>query len=493
MATVRHSLIRWPAFLIASILFAGCAGVSAREAESPVAMRGEEAITFTPNAGEAVEAYAGAFSVPENRAAADSRTLTLRYVRFPATGDRPGAPIVYLAGGPGGSGILTAKGRRFPLFMAMRAFGDVIALDQRGVGQSDETPRCVTDVVIPDDERLPPAETQERLLASVRHCETFWREAGVDIRGYTTVESARDLDALRAHLGAEKVTLWGISYGTHLALAAMREMEGRIDRAILASVEGLDQTVKSPARTDAYFDRLQAAIDADPKAKAAYPDIKAMIAGVHAKLDAEPVILTLKTAKGEGRFLLDRETMRRIASALIADPESAAMLLQLYAAADAGVYEPVAGALSRFVTPGEPLSWRVMPLAMDVASGITPARLERVRREAETALLGDVLNFPMPHLNRAIEGLDLGDDFRAGPVSAVPTLLLSGTLDGRTYPESQREAAAGLSDLSVVTVVNAGHNLFMTTPEVTAVIESFMRGEKIGERTIEAPAPVIVK
>ena len=47
-----------------------------------------------------------------------------------------------IAGGPGGSGISTARGSRFPLFMAMREFGDVIAFDQRGVGQSQGNLRC---------------------------------------------------------------------------------------------------------------------------------------------------------------------------------------------------------------------------------------------------------------------------------------------------------------------------------------------------------------
>jgi pimeloyl-ACP methyl ester carboxylesterase len=74
-------------------------------------------------------------------------------------------------------------------------------------------------------------------------------------------------------------------------------------------------------------------------------------------------------------------------------------------------------------------------------------------------------------------------------VSHVPTLLLSGTLDGRTYPESQREAVAGLDRLQAITVVNAGHNLFMTSPEVTTAIERFMRGEPLQSPRITVPLP----
>lgn len=103
--------------------------------------------------------------------------------------------------------------------------------------------------------------------------------------------------------------------------------------------------------------------------------------------------------------------MQRIASAMIADPQNAAMLVQMYQAVAADYYAPVEQLLARFVTPGEPVSWRVMPLAMDVASGIDAARLATVNTQAQSSLLGDVLNFPMPHLSDAM-GLNLGDDFR---------------------------------------------------------------------------------
>ena len=216
----------------------------------PVAPPVEESITFSANSGESVEAYRGSIMVPENRRDDASREIKLTYVRFPATGDSAGSPIVYLAGGPGGSGIQTAKGRRFPLFMAMREFGDVIALDQRGTGESDDAPRCVSSVVSPDDQSVSDEDFAELNRQSALECAAFWRENGVDMRGYTTAESVEDLDALRAAFGAEKISLWGISYGSHLTMAAIKRMDDRIDRVVIASAEGLDQTVKMPAETD---------------------------------------------------------------------------------------------------------------------------------------------------------------------------------------------------------------------------------------------------
>ncbi len=468
------------------LLSTGCVSPQTISTQPPV----ETPFMFKANSGEEAEAFRGEFTVPENRSDPNSRELTLRYVRFAATGENPGAPIVYLAGGPGGSGIQTAQWRRFPLFMAMREFGDVIAFEQRGTGESDDTPRCVSDVYIPDDKVVPGEEVVSLLRDSVVQCREFWREQGIDLGGYTTRESAKDLDALRAHLGAEKVTLWGISYGTHLALAAVKEMESRIDKLVFASAEGLDQTVKLPSRTDAYFDRLQTAINTQPAAKAAYPDIKSLMRKVHDKLDREPVMIELQSQSGESAdYLLQKQTMQRIASALIADPDRATGLVQIYSAVDAGYYAPVVGILQRFITPGGPLEWNAMSLAMDVASGIDQPRLDRVRQEADTALLGDLLNFPMPHLHGTLADMDLGADFRSAPSTDIPTLLLSGTLDGRTYPESQQEAVSGFTNLSTVTVENAGHNLFMSSPDVTDAIQRFMRGEMTEDETITIALP----
>lgn len=464
-----------------ALALAGCSTVSGPPP-------GETPYVFESRSGEKVDAYRGAVSVPENRSDASSRRIDVHYVRFPATGAKPGAPIVYLAGGPGGSGVDAARGERFPMFMAMRAFGDVIAFDQRGTGWSEAAPECVSNVVIPVDRRVAPAERNALLRRAAEECGAFWRKEGFDPAGYTTVENARDLDALRAHLGARKISLLAISYGTHLALAAVKEMGPRLDRLVLTGVEGLDQTVKLPSETDAYFARLQAAIDQEPAAKGAYPDIAALMRRVHARLDAAPVMLSVPTKAGVVPMLLTKEVMQLAASALIADPQSAARLLMLYLAVDAGLTEPVAQLIGRFVTPGAPESFRLMPLAMDVASGIDDERLTRVTREAETALLGDLLNYPMPQLKGAL-GLDLGEAFRAAPKSAIPTLVLTGTLDGRTYPAEQQAAVAGLRNVTTVTVENAGHNLFMLSPEIVETIGAFFRKDPLSDKTITVDAP----
>src|SRR5215213_10204171 len=76
--------------------------------------------TFENGKKEKVDAEFGTLLVPENRSDPQSNLIELAFVRFKSTAKNPGPPIVYLAGGPGGSGVFTAQGSRFPLFMALR-------------------------------------------------------------------------------------------------------------------------------------------------------------------------------------------------------------------------------------------------------------------------------------------------------------------------------------------------------------------------------------
>ena len=451
---------------------------------------GEQAIQFETASGETVAAYEGSLRVPEYRQAEDSRMLTLKYVRFPTTGETSGHPIVYLAGGPGGSGIETARHERFPLFMAMREFGDVIAFDQRGTGASNDMPDCTSSQHISATDPTTDAEYFQIQRAAFAECLSFWEEEGIDVRGYTTLESVADLNDLRQHFGANKIDLWGISYGSHLSLAALQNMDKHIGRVVITAVEGLDQTIKQPSRGDLYFDRLQAAIDSQPDAKAKYPDVKDLIQRVLIRLETEPLLVDVPMQDGSSApYLFQKRDMQQFTAALAMDPSRVVWILPVYKALDQGDTTPLAALMQQAVDPTDTaVSFRPMMSLMDVASGSGPERRAMIKQQADSALLGLHMNFSM-HLETVDPSLDLGPDFRKAPVSDVPTLVLHGTLDGRTFPESGQEATAGLSNRQTVTITNGGHNLFMLSPDVTATIQDFMRGENVDRREIIVDLP----
>ena len=114
------------------------------------------ALTLTPYTfenvrGEKVEAELGRLLVPENRRNTHSRKIEIAFVRFKSKANQPGPPVFYLEGGPGGSGIDAAKNQAFSSLMAMREFGDVVALDQRATGLSKPGLECSSSWDMPLD------------------------------------------------------------------------------------------------------------------------------------------------------------------------------------------------------------------------------------------------------------------------------------------------------------------------------------------------------
>src|SRR5262245_19711505 len=131
--------------------------------------------TFISARHDTVAAELGRLSVPERHGKPGSGTIELVFVRFRCTSPHPGPPIVYLAGGPGGSGIAAARGSRFPLFMAMREFGDVISLDQRGTGMSNPNLNCQEQIDFPVDKALDREEMLGLFRKQSRACAQSWR------------------------------------------------------------------------------------------------------------------------------------------------------------------------------------------------------------------------------------------------------------------------------------------------------------------------------
>lgn len=446
------------------------------------------ALRFEPYAfrladGSDLPAERGTFSVPEDRSDPHSRRIEIGFVRFRSTNPNPGRPLVYLAGGPGGSGVATARGPRQPVFLALRAVGDVIVLDQRGTGFSNHIAPCTA------RRRLDPAVPLSDATLTAYYRETLdqclgeWRAAGVAVNGYTTQESADDIEALRRALGVRKVDLWAISYGSQLALETMRRHPRRIGRVVLASADGTDQNIKLPAAVAASFARMEAAM---PR-----PGLVQLMRQVHARFDAEPQSFTVTPQGGQAvTFRIDSFPLRMMAGILPKNPDGIAQLAGAYAALNAGQTAAIAPQIYAFFYQ-RPLTMTGMTELMDIASGISDARLGQVRSQLPGSLMGDAINFPVSRLVGRVPGLDLGNAYRRMVRSDIPTLILSGDLDPRTPLEEQAGATAGLRNRHQIIVRNGGHDLFEAHPDLPRIMIDFFSGRPVGVTELSLPRPAM--
>ncbi len=449
-----------------------------------------EPIEFEAAGGEVVAAELGRFVVPENRQSDSSQQIELAFIRFPSTSPDPGSPIVYLAGGPGGSGTGAARYSRFPLFQSLREIADVIAFDQRGTGMSHtpEPEECEVSRPSPTDRPLDHATLAEMELDAARECAELWRDQGVDLAGYTTLESADDLKALQEVLGAESLTLWAISYGTHLALATIRRHPEIVDRAILAGVEGPDHTVKMPSLAERQLASLLALIHRDPEARERHPDFRTAMESLLERLDGGPATLEFVPPEGGAtrRVLVGRPELERLTLAMFRDPSTLVALPALYERLASGDLSPLGRG------PSEEFEMEAMEEAMDAASGMSEARRRRFLREADRTLLGGGTQLVGAQMAEALGIPDLGEAFRAPVISEVPVLLISGTLDGRTPVENAEEVLPGFLHASHLMIENAGHSddLFLSSPLIEDRMKAFLRGEPLPAREhLRVPPP----
>ncbi len=435
-----------------------------------------EATTFTPENGAAVEAEIGRFRVPENRALEDGRTIELAFVRFPSTNPNPGPPIVYLAGGPGGSGSGTARGSRFDLFQSLRGVADVIAFDQRGTGLSEQLPDCPHETVLPLDVPGSRESYTAAWAETARACAAHWRRAGVDLDAYNTEESADDLEALRLVLEADQIALWSISYGTHLALATIRRHPSSISSAVMAGVEGPDHTDKMPRDQQDILERIDAIQRAESPDATFLEDIEAVLE----RLREAPVEVALE----DGTVAITAFDVQWLAANMLGAPDLSLQLPELFQEMRADDFSGVAFWI-RYLKSSSGMG--AMSVAMDAASGASLWRQAQIASQGRETLLGDAINFPSPVIRDAIRVRDLGPAFRSPVLSDVPTLFISGTLDGRTAPANAEEVRAGFSRHAHLVLEGAGHSdpLFLSSPLILERIRTVFSGGMVESETLE--------
>ncbi len=432
------------------------------------------------------EAEIGRITVPEVRSNPRSRSIEIAFMRVPSRNPEPGPPTFIFTGGPGGSATRDAEWYAH-LIPDLLDLGDVVGVDQRGVGRSVPNLDEEFSRDLPFEELTDP----ERILGIYRklaaEAQAYWSGRGVDLTGYNTRETADDVDAVRRALGYDKINLLGFSYGSHIALSVIRRHGRHVAKAVLKGVEGPDHTFKTPGQIQEGLERVATAVEEHPTVGRDVPDFIALARRVLDRVEGGGV--TGKFESDDGRQfaipITPFDVKIWLANA-IGRKERLESVPRMLVAMDRGDFSDLAPRIVRLyrtINVWSPLG----PIA-DCASGMTAERARRIREEAPRTLLGHVVDFPFPDVCTAWDHPDLGDEFREPLRSDVPTLFLAGDLDSRTPISNAREVMRGFSNGTLVVVWNAGHDsrLFESDGTVRA-ISRFLRGEPVDQTEIVLP------
>ena len=217
--------------LIASLLFVSLAGCSSAQSADTTNLVHPVATSVKPAQGGHIEwktcennmvenIKCASFEVPYDYNKPSVGTFTLKLVKHPAgnPSKRIGSMLVN-PGGPGFGGSFLAENATSYFGGDLIEAFDIIGWDPRGTGESTPFVDCIDNYdkyFTADPTPQTEAEKTALIDATRLFSEECQKKSGDILPYISTNNTVRDMDAIRAALGEEKITYFGFSYGSEL-------------------------------------------------------------------------------------------------------------------------------------------------------------------------------------------------------------------------------------------------------------------------------------
>lgn len=398
----------------------------------------------------------GWLTVPEDWENPGAQKLKLPVVIYrPLDPDPALHPVIFLSGGPGYPAS-SQKGEGGWRRSANNIFPGraLIVFDQRGTGLSSPKLKCRDgdDPLVWHPVSYNPdnfGDIPKRVHAAYAACAAHHLAAGRQLSAFNTVQSAADVDALRRALKLKRVVLFGISYGTRLALTVMKLYPKHIDSVILDSVypPQSDHSFGDSKIYGPVLDRLFRACHQDERCAAAYPNLYDQFLLVLERFKKEPVIFEVTNLAGSER-LYARVDDRMFLVMLHHDMYQTSKIPQLpllISDVAQGEYTELIFRIENIVNSNN---------GIDMGANIAVNCNDNVDVVDRQPKINNAKSYPylsdFKAMNNAIYPCSIwptkpGTGNRGIVSSDIPTLLLAGALDAATTLEQAEIAAKTLS------------------------------------------------
>ena len=380
----------------------------------------------------------GTLTVLENPANPDGRRISLHLIVLPARdGIQRSEAVLYLVGGPGGAATDSIRFLADNL-SSIQESRDVVLVDQRGTGGSGRL-EC----------RLSHRQSLEATVAGripASLLETCLETLDADPVFYTTAASADDLDAVRRALGYERVDLVGVSYGSRLALVYLRRYPTRVRTVALRGVASPAGNVLADLgrASEQVMARLLARCSEDPGCAREHPELGTKLKRALARLAARPVEIPFESPDGDKRSLeLTRDLAAGALRYALYSDRSASRIPKLIEELDRGQWNTLATLLHRGLAPSAAAV--SIGLYLSVVCAEDMPFLDPAEESFGRVFLTPSVIDNIAAACRAWPHAPVPADFKKPVRSDVPVLLMSGTDDPATSPETAEEVGRFLS------------------------------------------------
>jgi pimeloyl-ACP methyl ester carboxylesterase len=421
----------------------------------------------------------GILEVPLDRSDPQGQTTELAVAILPHTSQAGSTqPVIYLEGGPGGSALEYLYLTYDSYFKPFTDAGfDIILLDQRGVGYSTPTLDC------PEEDQLfydlldndidgtiyNEQEMNDMTIAALSACAADLSQE-VNLSNYDTDANAADVDDLRLALGYEKWNLWGVSYGTRLALEIMRDDPEGIRSVILDSTYPPDVDLYSsqPDNLSRVFDVFFQGCANDPTCNETYPDLETTFYDTVARWNQEPVSFsTTDFIDGkEYEVVIDGENLIDLLFQFLYSTETIPVLPKLITDISQGKYDELSLLMSSIISTQDAIS-DGMHWSFQCAEELPFSSPEQMAASAqkypEFGGLFDQQSIEMPFtVCKAFNVMPAPADANQPVTSDLPTLVMAGEYDPVTPPAWGEQASTTLSNGSFFVYPGYGHGSSMS-------------------------------
>jgi pimeloyl-ACP methyl ester carboxylesterase len=422
----------------------------------------------------------GYLNVPENRTRPDSRTIRLAVATRKAAAPNPKPdPIVFLTGGPGGSGLAEGPG----VTKAWHRDRDVIFVDTRGALKAHPFLSCPEiDSFYIDTISLSwsaPETAQQDALAT-RTCRDRLAAAGADLASYNSSESSADIADLRIAMGIDQWNLYGVSAGADLALQVLRDHPAGVRSLVLDAVlpPQLNPIESGWRAANESVTAIYDACAAQPACKAAFPEGRAEYTQVVNDLVGNPRIVHVAdpTTGKRTTVVIDayKLTYTVAFGTLIGSPHKIPLIIHDLAVG-AGAQAALEVIADRFPPDFNSYGVQWGILCREMVSRTDPASVAAAGRRDFPELSASVTAMPAMFTwafrDCAEWDVPPAPSQVAMPVTSdVPVLLTSGAFDATLPPSYAAEAAKTLKNSTNLVFPGIGHSASRWSPTCFATV-----------------------
>ena len=385
-----------------------------------------------PEPVAAARARCGVVRVPENRASPNGRTIALNIILLPASPAPATLPPLFdIDGGPG---LPATKNASFYADNGASRGRDVVMIDQRGTGRSNPLLCPGLAAVKPTEPMLPEA--------GVRECRRAL-ERKADLRLYGTVEAVEDLEAVRRALGYGKIDLFGLSYGTTVALRYMQRHPANVRAAVLmgtappSALPPQHHATAGKRALDLMFDDCRS----QPACNRSFPALRADLDRALRRLALRKAALSPELFLERLRGMLYSPAGRSTVPSMIARAADGDLAPLFAKTPDTGA-SMIADGMFLAITCGE--SFPLMNYRRAAAAArATPFGDYRLRRQRDACRSWPRVRLDPGHLRL--------------PDADIPVLIIAGQMDPVTPPEWAEELARHFPRARHLVLAEGGH------------------------------------